>query len=48
MDREYIVSADLPFPSYLEQKRQLTQWKKENIWLQKVIGTPTFESRCLR
>ena len=24
------MSADLPFPNYLEQKRQLTQWKKTN------------------
>ena len=24
------MSPDIPFPSYLEQKRQLTQWKKEN------------------
>jgi putative transposase len=23
------MSADIPFPNYLEQKRQLTQWKKE-------------------
>jgi putative transposase len=28
LDREYIMSADIPFPNYLEQKRQLTQWKK--------------------
>lgn len=28
LEREYIMSADIPFPSYLEQKRQLTQWKK--------------------
>lgn len=32
-DREYIMSPDIPFPSYLEQKRQLTQWKKTNPWL---------------
>ena len=30
LNREYIMSPDIPFPSYLEQKRQLTQWKKEN------------------
>ena len=29
--REYIMSPDIPFPSYLEQKRQLTQWKKINL-----------------
>ncbi len=28
LNREYIMSPDIPFPSYLEQKRQLTQWKK--------------------
>ena len=26
------MSPDVPFPSYLEQKRQLTQWKKVNPW----------------
>lgn len=36
LEKEYIVSADIPFPSYLEQKRQLTQWKKEDPWLQRV------------
>lgn len=30
INREYIMSPDIPFPSYLEQKRQLTQWKKTN------------------
>ncbi|WP_051044428.1 RNA-guided endonuclease TnpB family protein [Pleurocapsa sp. PCC 7319] len=30
INREYIMSADISFPSYLEQKRQLTQWKKTN------------------
>ncbi len=30
LEREYIMSPDIPFPSYLEQKRQLTQWKKTN------------------
>ncbi|NJL53657.1 MAG: helix-turn-helix domain-containing protein, partial [Hydrococcus sp. SU_1_0] len=30
LNREYIMSPDIPFPSYLEQKRQLTQWKKTN------------------
>ncbi len=28
IDREYIMSPDIPFPGYIEQKRQLTQWKK--------------------
>jgi putative transposase len=30
LNREYIMSPDIPFPSYLEQKRQLTRWKKTN------------------
>ena len=30
INREYIMSPDIPFPNYLEQKRQLTQWKKTN------------------
>ena len=30
INREYIISADVPFPGYLEQKKQLTQWKKTN------------------
>ncbi|MBV9389213.1 MAG: helix-turn-helix domain-containing protein [Chroococcidiopsidaceae cyanobacterium CP_BM_ER_R8_30] len=25
IEKEYIVSPDMPFPNYLEQKRQLTQ-----------------------
>ena len=33
MAREYIMSPDIPFPSYLEQKKQLTQWKKDDPWL---------------
>lgn len=36
IDREYIISPDIPFPSYLEQKRQLTQWKKTNPYLKQV------------
>ena len=28
LSREYIMSPDIPFPGYIEQKRQLTQWKK--------------------
>jgi putative transposase len=30
LNREYIIIPSIPFPSYLEQKRQLTQWKKTN------------------
>lgn len=41
LEREYILSADIPFPNYLEQKRQLTQWKKEDPWLQKVHSQVT-------
>ncbi|HHP7229735.1 MAG TPA: RNA-guided endonuclease InsQ/TnpB family protein [Xenococcaceae cyanobacterium] len=40
-DREYILSPDIPFPSYLEQKRQLTRWKKTNPWLQSVHSQVT-------
>lgn len=41
LEKEYILSADISFPSYLEQKRQLTQWKKEDSWLQKVHSQVT-------
>ncbi|MEM7594835.1 MAG: transposase [Cyanobacteria bacterium P01_A01_bin.83] len=41
LDREYIISADIPFPSYLEQKRQLTQWKKTNQYLKEVHSQVT-------
>ena len=41
VDREYIMSPDIPFPSYLEQKRQLTQWKKTNPWYRKVHSQVT-------
>ncbi len=41
LDREYIISPDIPFPSYLEQKRQLTQWKKTNSWLKEVHSQVT-------
>jgi putative transposase len=41
LDREYIMSPDILFPSYLEQKRQLTQWKKNNPWLQSVHSQVT-------
>ncbi|NEQ17974.1 MAG: helix-turn-helix domain-containing protein, partial [Moorea sp. SIO3E2] len=27
LNREYIMSPDIPFPGYRSQKRQLTQWK---------------------
>ncbi|CCQ67759.1 Transposase (probable),IS891/IS1136/IS1341:Transposase, IS605 OrfB [Crocosphaera watsonii WH 0402] len=37
LKQEYIVPADLPFPSYLEQKRQLTQWKKKILGLKQFI-----------
>ena len=35
------MSADIPFPGYLEQKRQLTQWKKTNPWLKEVHSQVT-------
>ena len=41
ISREYIMSPDIPFPSYLEQKRQLTQWKKTNPWLKEVHSQVT-------
>ena len=41
INREYIMSPDIPFPSYLEQKRQLTQWKKNNPWLKEVHSQVT-------
>ena len=41
LNREYIMSPDLPFPSYLEQKRQLTQWKKTNPWYKSVHSQVT-------
>ena len=41
INREYIMSPDIPFPSYLEQKRQLTQWKKSNLWLKEVHSQVT-------
>ena len=43
INREYIVSPDIPFPSYLEQKRQLTQWKKTNSHLKEVHSQVTQE-----
>lgn len=41
INREYIMSPDIPFPSYLEQKRQLTQWKKTNPWYKAVHSQVT-------
>lgn len=41
LDKEYIMSADIPFPNYLEHKRQLTQWKKNNIYLKDVYSQTT-------
>ncbi len=41
LDREYMMSPDIPFPNYLEQKRQLTQWKKTNPWYKAVHSQVT-------
>ena len=41
INREYVMSADIPFPSYLEQKRQLTQWKKTNLYFKNVYSQTT-------
>ena len=41
LNREYIMSLDIPFPSYLEQKRQLTQWKKTNPYYKAVHSQVT-------
>ncbi|WP_013323447.1 RNA-guided endonuclease InsQ/TnpB family protein [Gloeothece verrucosa] len=41
LEKEYIMSASIPFPSYLEQKRQLTQWKKEDDYLKAVHSQVT-------
>ena len=41
INREYIMSSDIPFPSYLEQKRQLTQWKKTNHYYKSVYSQVT-------
>ncbi|MDJ0743441.1 MAG: transposase, partial [Xenococcaceae cyanobacterium MO_167.B27] len=38
---EYIMPPDIPFPSYLEQKRQLTQWKKTNPYYKAVHSQVT-------
>lgn len=41
LDREYIMSPDIPFPNYLEQKRQLTTWKKTDERLSAVHSQVT-------
>ena len=41
LNREYIMSPDIPFPSYLEQKRQLTKWKKINPYYKAVHSQVT-------
>ncbi|MDJ0717917.1 MAG: transposase [Prochloraceae cyanobacterium] len=41
IDKEYIMSPDIPFPSYIEQKKQLTQWKKTNPYFKKVYSQVT-------
>ncbi len=38
LEREYIVPADTPFPGYMEQKKQLTQWKKTDPYLKAVYS----------
>ena len=41
LEREYLISAETPFHNYLEQKRQLTGWKKSNPWLWSVYSQVT-------
>ncbi|NEO64895.1 MAG: transposase [Moorea sp. SIO4G2] len=41
INREYIMSTDIPFPGYIEQKRQLTQWKKTEPDLKEVHSQVT-------
>jgi putative transposase len=41
IDWEYIMSPDIPFPGYMEQKRQLTQWKKSESQLKVVHSQVT-------
>ena len=41
LQKEYIVSPDIPFPNYLEQKRQLTEWKKTDPYLKNVHSQVT-------
>jgi putative transposase len=35
------MSPDIPFPGYMEQKRQLTQWKKTEPELKEVHSQVT-------
>ncbi|MGB5632479.1 MAG: hypothetical protein WBM86_06840 [Waterburya sp.] len=35
------MSPDIPFPSYIEQKKQLTQWKKTNPYYKAVHSQVT-------
>ena len=41
LNREYIMSPDITFPSYLEQKKQLTQWKKSHPYYKAVHSQVT-------
>jgi putative transposase len=41
INREYIMSADIPFPGYMEQKRQLTQGQKNDPELKTVHSQVT-------
>ncbi|WAN69089.1 transposase [Moorena producens JHB] len=41
INREYIMSLDIPFPGYSSQKRQLTQWKKTDSSLKEVHSQVT-------
>ncbi len=41
IEKEYVMSAELPFPSYIEQKKQLTQWKKTNPYYKEVYSQVT-------
>ena len=41
INREYIMSPDIPFPGYRSQKRQLTQWKKTDPELKEVHSQVT-------
>lgn len=41
LSKEYIMSPDIPFPNYLEQKRQLTEWKKADQYLKNVYSQVT-------
>lgn len=41
LEKEYIMSPDIPFPNYLEQKRQLTEWKKTDQYLKNVYSQVT-------